>query len=121
MKLQRLEHDFSICKVNDLSAFDLHQEFCFLSKTDEESSLVCITRNVPDNAVAREDGWKAFRVQGMLDFSLVGVLSRIAGLLARSSVSIFAVSTYNTDYVFVKTEQWERALQALTADGFQIL
>lgn len=62
---------------------DLNREFCFIGKTDEEKSLVCLTKDVPPNVTEREDGWKAFRIQGILDFSLIGILSKISGLLAK--------------------------------------
>jgi len=120
VKLQRLDCDFSICKVNTLSGVDFSREFCFLSKTDEELSLVCLTQYAPANALERSDGWKGFRVQGVLDFSLVGVLSQISALLAAHHISLFAVSTYNTDYIFTKAAQFESALQALAAAGHEI-
>lgn len=65
---------------------------------DEEKSLVCITSEVPENTVQRDDGWKAFCIQGVWDFSLIGILAKIATILADNGISIFAVSTYNTDY-----------------------
>ena len=77
---------------------DHSAEFCFTGKTDEEYSLVCATGYVPANVIRRDDGWKGFRIQGILDFSLVGILSKIAALLAENSIPIFAISTYNTDY-----------------------
>ena len=63
---------------------------------------MCITDNVPANVTERDDGWKAFRIQGILDFSLIGILSRIAGILAENEIGIFAVSTFNTDYILTK-------------------
>ena len=120
MELKIIGHEFSICKVSDLSAVDLSKEFYFVSKTDEEISLVCFSEDVPPNAAVIENGWKAFRVQGVLDFSLVGVLAEISALLAKNNISIFAVSTYNTDYIFTKTEAFNNALAALAAAGYQI-
>jgi len=61
-----------------------------------------MTENVPDDAVLREDGWKAFGIQGVLDFSLIGILAKIATLLAEHSIGIMALSTYNTDYILTK-------------------
>lgn len=95
MQLKKLEHEFSVCQIADTTGVDLTDEFCFLGKTDQEISLVCITQSVPSHTVAREDGWKGFRIQGVLDFSLVGILSRIATLLAENQISIFAISTYD--------------------------
>ena len=100
MELKVIAHDFSVCKVKDYSQVDLSKEYCFTGKTDEEKSFVCITKNVPDNVIEREDGWKAFRIQGVLDFSLIGILSKISTLLGENGIGIFAVSTFNTDYIF---------------------
>lgn len=121
MDLKKMEQDFSICKIQDVAVVDFQKAFCFLGKTDEEISLVCITGDVPENVIQREDGWKAFRIQGVLDFSLIGILSKISALLAENGIGIFVVSTYNTDYVFTKAENFARALDVLGAAGYQIV
>ncbi len=121
MELKKLEYDFSVCKVVDLSGVDMGQDFCFIGKTDEELSLVCITENVPDNTIECEDGWKGFRIQGILDFSLIGILSKISGILADNKIGIFAVSTYNTDYVLMKAENFERAMDLLAQEGYKVV
>ena len=113
MEIKKLGYDFSVCRVADYSLVDLTGEFVFVGKPDEEASLVCLTKDVPANVTAREDGWKAFRIQGVLDFSLIGILSAISG--------IFAVSTYNTDYIFTKAESFRRALDALACAGYVIV
>lgn len=121
MELKRLEHDFSVCKVSDFNKVDLTREFCFIGKTDEELSLVCITENVPDNTIEREDGWKGFRIQGVLDFSLIGIISKISAILADNKIGIFVVSTYNTDYVLVKDCNFERAMEVLAQQGYTVI
>ena len=121
LELKKIDHDFSVCKVHDLADADLPREFCFIGKTDEEISLVCITENAPENVIEREDGWKAFRIQGVLDFSLIGILSKIAAILAEEEIGIFVVSTFNTDYVLVKKENYEKALRALEKRGYRIV
>ena len=93
MEIERIHHCFSVCKVKDYSCVDLRSEYCFIGKTDQENSLVCLTEYVPENVIAREDGWRVFRVRGMLDFSLIGILAKLAALLAEHEISIFAVST----------------------------
>lgn len=108
MKIEKISADLSVCKVENYSEVDLSQEYCFIGKTDEENSLVCLTENVPKNVAVRDDGWKAFRVQGTLDFSLIGILSRISAILADNKIGIFAISTYNTDYILVKAENYNR-------------
>lgn len=69
---------------------------------------MCITSEVPENTIQRDDGWKAFRIQGVLDFSLIGILAKIATILADNGISIFAVSTYNTDYILIKKKTIKR-------------
>lgn len=121
MKIEALKHDFTVCKVAELSDVDLTSEFCFVGKTDEELSLVCLTSDAPTETLAREDGWCAFRIVGTLDFALVGILAKIASLMAENNIGIFAVSTYNTDYVLVKAEHFPRALDILAENGYEVI
>ena len=120
MEIKKIIHDFSVCQVPDYSLVNLDSKYTFIEKTDEEKSLVCITSEVPANVLKRDDGWKAFRIQGILDFSLIGILAKIAGILADNGISIFAISTYNTDYILVKEENYPKALEILGASGYQI-
>ena len=87
-----------------------------VTRTGEELSVVCLAEAVPRD-VAAERGWRAIRVRGTLDFSLTGVLASLTAPLAEARVSIFALSTYDTDYVLVKAEALDRAVEALTAAG----
>ena len=121
IEIKRLNQDFSVCKVIDYSLVNLNAEYSFIGKTDEEKSLVCVTSDVPPNVIQRDDGWKGFRVQGILDFSLIGILSKIAEILAKNSISIFAISTYNTDYVLIKKENYQKALDILEHSGFEVV
>ncbi len=121
MELKKIHQDFSVCQVEDYSLVNIESEYCFIEKTDAEKSLVCITNEVPLNIIKRDDGWKAFCIQGILDFSLIGILSKIATILADNDISIFAISTYNTDYVFVKSENYQRGLEILKSDGYEIV
>ena len=120
MNLKKLPYDFTVCKVK--SALDLKptDDFYFLGKTDEEISLVCITASAPQETVAREDGWRCFKIQGCLDFSLIGIISDISAILAENKIGIFAVSTYNTDYILVKKENFDRALALLSQNGYSV-
>lgn len=120
MEIKIIHQDFSICKVADLTQVDYSDEFCFIGKTDEELSLVCSTNLVPNNALECDHGWKAFRIQGKLDFSLIGILSKISTLLAEKEIGIFAVSTFNTDYILTKEENFEKAILTLEENGYEI-
>ena len=77
----------TVCKVASIREIDLDAGFCFIGKTDEELSLVCETKNVPASAAEREDGWRAFRVRGVLDFSLVGILAGLTRALAERGIA----------------------------------
>ena len=120
MKLKILSIVFSVCKIKDLSGVDLEAGIFFIGRTDEELSLVCRTEDVPDNTSARDDGWRGFRIEGMLDFSMIGILSKLSAILAENRIGILAISTYNTDYVLVKEENFSRAIEALTAAGYEV-
>ena len=120
MELVKLPYELTVCKVESLADVDLTGDMLFIGKTSDELSLVCETSIAPERAVAREDGWKAFRIVGTLDFSLVGILSKITAVLAQADIGIFAVSTYDTDYILVKAESFDAAADALAAAGYGI-
>ena len=98
MEVKIIEYDFHICKVKDYSRVDLDSEYCFIGKTNEEKSLVCMT-----------------------DFSLVGILAKISTLLSEGGIGIFAISTYNTDYVLTKKGNFEKAMEILSKAGYTIV
>lgn len=89
-------------------------------RSREELSLVCREDVVPAE-VRQEKGWRAFMVEGPLDFGLTGVLAAIAGPLAVAGISIFALSTFHTDYVLVKEDKLEAATKALSAAGHNVV
>ncbi|MEF2675276.1 MAG: ACT domain-containing protein [Eubacteriales bacterium] len=107
--------------MTEVSNINMDTDFYFIGKTDEELSLVCKTEDTPQNTIERDDGWRGFRIQGILDFSLVGILSKLSSILAENQIGIFAVSTYNTDYILVKEENFERALEILAFKGYKIV
>jgi len=99
---------------------DFTRNFVFLSKTDDEISLVCESCFVPDNAAAVESGWKALKIAGVLDFGMVGVIAKISEILSAAGISIFVVSTYNTDYIFLKAGNYEKSIELLSRNGYTI-
>ncbi len=121
MKLKKIDRKLTVCKVSSVDDICLSDDFYFIGRTDEEISLVCETAGTPCHTTAREDGWKGFYITGTLDFSLTGILSKLSGILAENKIGIFAVSTYNTDYILVKEENFERALSVLSENGYQII
>lgn len=121
MELKKLNEPLTVCKVKSVSDIDLTKDFYFIGKTDEEISLVCPTVDTPAETTARDDGWKGFRIQGVLDFSLIGILSKLSAVLAENAIGIFAVSTYNTDYILVKAENFEKAEAVLSKAGYSVI
>jgi hypothetical protein len=81
--------------------------------------VVCPQNQVPPG-VLKQDGWRALQVEGPLDFSLTGVLASLTEPLAKEGISVFAISTYDTDFLLVKEEQLEAAIQALREEGFEV-
>ena len=120
MRLQIIEGKFSVCKVENLRAVNFNVPWLFVGKTDAEISVVCLTADVPHATLAREDGWRALRVAEPMDFGLTGVLAGISTVLAQAGISIFAVSTFNTDYILIKAENLGLAQTALEAGGYTI-
>ena len=121
MEIKRYDKCLSVCKVVDYNEVNLNDEFVFIGKTDDELSLVCCTEKAPKNTMERDDGWKMMRIQGVLDFSLIGILSKISTILAVNKIGIFAISTFNTDYILVKTENYDKALKMLGDAGYRIV
>ena len=120
MELRILPDELSVCKLAELPTEHLPEGIFFLARTEQEISLVCNTVKVPADTTDREDGWRAFRIEGILDFSLIGILAKISAVLAEKKIGIFVVSTYNTDYILVKSEKLEEAAMALQAAGYTI-
>ena len=120
MTLQTLPYPFTVCKVRDAGCIDLQLPYTFAGITDAECSLVCQTAYTPAQTLAREDGWRAFRVAGSMAFSLVGILARLTGTLAQHGIPVFAVSTFDTDYVLVKADRFSDAREALAAEGYDM-
>ena len=121
MRIVFLKGDFSVCQLRDLSRLNLAADLFFLGKTRDELSLVCLTDDVPPNTLKTDHGWRMFRVEGQLDFSLVGILSNLARVLAERNISIFAVSTFDTDYVLIKAVKVDEAREALAAAGYELV
>lgn len=91
----------------------------FIGKTPDELSIVCPSEIELDSD-ERETDWRAFEVLGPLGFSLTGILSNISGVLAKANVSIFVVSTFDTDYILVKQSSVDDAASALRKDGYTV-
>lgn len=115
-----LPQTLSVCKVADLLLVDWDSEPLFIGRTGDEVSVVCPTDTVPENTLERDDGWGAFRIAGQLEFSMVGVLAGISNVLADAGIPIFVVSTFDTDYILVKTERFDETLRVLSEAGYAV-
>jgi uncharacterized protein len=124
MKLEMIPGRFAICRLKPDAASrprsdsPLPLSFFSATRTAEELSVVCLERDAPPEARV-EGGWSCFRVAGKLDFGLTGVLAALASPLAEAGVSLFAISTFDTDYVLVK--EMARAREALENAGHEFL
>ena len=120
MTINIIAEEFSVCKVTDYEGVNLSSPYIFIGSTKKKKSLVCPIRLVPDNTIERDDGWKAFRIEGILDISLIGVLATISKVLADVGIGIFAISTFNTDYILTKSKNFERAIGLLQSAGYSV-
>ncbi len=117
MELYALPYRLTVCKLRTAREADLSRPFYFLSCAMGEGSLVCRAEDVPDSAIAREEDWKGFRVAGTMDFSLTGILAGLTKTFADARIPVFAVSTFDTDYLLVKEDFFVPAREALEKAG----
>lgn len=128
MILSILSEPLAVCKLppgSPVPAWANEGDFCSITRTAEELSIVCAESRVPpaDEAVRgwrSQPGWRALKVQGPLDFSLVGILAQLSGVLAQANISLFAISTFDTDYLLVRENDLSAAVNALRAAGHSI-
>ena len=119
--LSVLPDSFAICRL-DRDAVPLWaaaNHFISITCTTDELSIVCHDRNVP-NSVKCDRGWRCFRVEGPLDLTLTGILASLTAPLAEAKIALFAVSTYDTDYVLVKEDNLTCAVDVLRRAGYII-
>lgn len=120
MILKKLNTPLSVIQVADIKLIDFNITPIFIGKTEDELSVVLPTKHVPSQTVAREDNWSGLKIEGVLDFSLVGILAKISSLLADNNISIFAISTFNTDYILVKDDKLKEAITVLVKADYII-
>jgi len=119
LSLAILPELFAVCRLRadeNIPSWALSGSFCSLTRTPDELSIVCPQELVPEGVEAVR-GWKSLKVEGKLDFTTVGLLSSLTSSLAHAGISIFAISTYDTDYLFVKESDLNRGVTALRNAG----
>ncbi len=122
LTLLLLPYTLAVCRLaNDepIPGWSVNSAFFSITRTPDELSIVCLQRDVPDG-VRHEGGWRCLKVEGPLDFALVGILASLVGPLAEAGISIFALSTYDMDYLLVKAHDVERAIDTLSQAGHHI-
>jgi uncharacterized protein len=122
LTLTVLEGRLSVCRLDagaEIPAWAIGDSFFSVTRTEDELSVVCLEGDVPEG-VPQEQGWRAMKLEGPFELSMVGVLSSVTTPLAGTGVSIFAVSTFDTDYVLVREEQLDLAADALRGHGHEV-
>ena len=117
LTLSVLPQKLGVCRLDKESPIPTWIEgdiFFSITKTDDEPSIACSEDRIPNNIKA-EKSWRAFKVEGPLDFSLTGILASLASPLAEAKISIFVISTFDTDYLFVKSNKFDQAVKVLSA------
>lgn len=122
LKIRLLKGTYAVCQIKDteniLNCFD-EKEFFSITKTEDEISVVMLQDKISSDVRVEKD-WRILKVEGTLDFSLIGILAKISEILAKNSISIFVISTFNTDYILVKEEKVEKAILVLSEEGYEI-
>jgi uncharacterized protein len=119
-KIEILNEEFSIRRLNqeDKIPNELNDEkYFWIGKTDEELSIVCKS-SIKLSAQKTDDGWKAVKLIGPLDLSEIGILAGITKILAEAGINIFALSTFDTDYILVKKSKIDSAVKVLQTNGY---
>jgi hypothetical protein len=122
LTLALLSDSFAVCKLRadeGIPSWALSGSVCSLTRTPDELSIVCSQELVPEGVQALR-GWRSLKVEGNLDFTLVGILSSLSSSLAHVGIVVFVISTYETDYVFVKEGDLDRAVAALRNAGHDV-
>lgn len=123
LKLKLLKDMYGVCRLNNNSKipeWGSKGEFSSITRTEDELSIVCLQNNIPEG-IQCEKSWKVFKIEGPLDFSLIGILSAISSLMAEKGISIFAISTYDTDYILIKDKELNKAIEVLSNDKYEII
>ena len=120
IEIRKLDGEFSICKIDNVEQVDFSREFVFLSKTDDEISLVCESDYIPSYVISSETAWRGLKIFGKLNFDMIGVIAKITNILAKAEISVFVVSTYDTDYFFISDENFNAGVRTLADNGYVI-
>ncbi len=123
LTMRLLKDRYGVCRLvknEPIPEWAKNSPFYSITKTSDELSIVCSQDSIPNDIKCEKD-WRILKVEGTLDFSLIGILSSISTILAQKEISIFAVSTYDTDYILVKEKDIKKAISALSSEQYEII
>ena len=123
LTMRLLKDKYGVCRLDEneiIPSWAQNGEFFSITKTADELSIVCDEKDIPDNIKCEKD-WNILKIEGPLVFSLIGILSSISSILASKGISIFAVSTYDTDYILIKNKDIDKAVKSLIEERYEIL
>jgi len=122
MILELLDKEYCIYKLDTKDKIDnriIGDDFISITKTEDEISIVSVSGTL-EHFDEKEDAWKILKISGILDFGLIGIISKISTILADQGISIFVISTYNTDYIMVKKDTLEKTIKILEQNNYEI-
>jgi hypothetical protein len=123
LTMKLLKDKYGVCRLDKtelIPEWSKNSDFFSITKTGDELSIVCSETSIPNDIKCEKD-WRILMVQGPLDFSLIGILSSISTVLAQNGISIFAISTYDTDYILIKNKDLDNAIEALIKEGYEVI
>jgi hypothetical protein len=123
LTMKILNEKYGVCRLHKtelISEWAQNGDFFSITRTSDELSIVCSQNNIP-NEVKCEKDWRILKIEGPLDFSLIGILASISTILAQKGVSIFAISTYDTDYILVKNKDMDNAKESLIKEKYEVI
>ena len=123
LTMKLLKEKYGVCRLNKnelIPEWAQNSDFFSITKTCDELSIVCSQNDIPNDIQCEKD-WKILKIEGPLDFSLIGILASISTILAQKGISIFALSTYDTDYILVKNKDIRNAIDSLVKERYEII
>ena len=123
LTMRVLEKKIGVCRLDkrdSIPEWAKDSEFFSITKTLDELSIVCAESSIPNDIKCEKD-WRILKIDGVLDFSLIGILASISTILAQKGISIFAISTYDTDYILVKDKDINNAIEALVNESYEVI
>lgn len=123
LTMKLLNEKYGVCRLDKnelIPKWAQNSDFFSITRTNDELSIVCSQVNIPSD-IKYEKDWRILKILGPLDFSLIGILSSISTILAQKGISIFAISTYDTDYILVKNKDIDNAIAALIAERYEVI